>query len=175
MYKLSGAVLIIIMSSYYGFYLTRQLKERINVIDAYIYTFDYLESQIKYGLVPLPDICNELAHNISNNIVGQMYGQVYAGLTDESDRESTFYEIWLEESDKLLKYGFIKKEELKIIEEIGQINTYIDRQLQLKCIDNVIWKLKNIYSRLQSELKTKSRIYQVSGVMAGIILTIILA
>lgn len=175
MYKLSGAVLIIIMSSYYGFYLTNQLKERINVIDAYIYTFDYLESQIKYGLVPLPDICNELAHNISNNIVGQMYGQVYVGLTDESDRESTFYEIWLEESDKLLKYGFIKKEELKIIEEIGQINTYIDRQLQLKCIDNVIWKLKNIYNRLQSELKTKSRIYQVSGVMAGIILTIILA
>ena len=61
-----------------------------------------------------------------------------------------------------------------MIKEIGNINTYIDRNMQLQCAGNVEYKLKNIYQRLQSEAGTRSKIYQISGVMAGIVITIIL-
>ena len=74
-----------------------------------------------------------------------------------------------------MKYGLIvKKEEISVIKELGNINTYIDRNMQLQCAGNVEYKLKNIYQRLQSEAGTRSKIYQISGVMAGIVITIIL-
>ena len=167
MYKLSGAALIIVMTTYYGFYLAGQLKERINVIDAYIYSLNYIQSQIKYGLTPLPVICSELSKSITNSIVSSMYEQVYIKLSDITQKEDTFNEIWLSEAKKLIKSG-------SVIKELGNINTYIDRNMQLQCAGNVEYKLKNIYQRLQSEAGTRSKIYQISGVMAGIVITIIL-
>lgn len=174
MYKLSGAALIIAMTTYYGFYLVSQLKERINVIDAFIYSFDYIRSQIKYGLTPFPVICKELSRSINNNIVSTAYNNIYIKLTDISRMDVTFDEIWLPEMDKLLKTGAVKKEEIAILKELSCINTYIDKDMQITYINNVSNKLKNIYYRLQSEAKSKSRIYQVSGVMSGIIIAIIL-
>lgn len=176
MYKLSGATLIIIMSSYYGFYLGHQLKERIKVIDAYIYSLDYIRSQIIYGLTPLPQICDELSHSVNNKTVNTMYKNVYMKLTDIMQKEDTFNEIWQTEMDMLNmnKNGVLKNEEIDVLKELGQFNTYIDVSMQIKCVDNVEYKLKSIYKRLQSEIKTKSRIYQVSGIMAGIVITIIL-
>ena len=112
MYKLSGAVLIISMTTYYGFYLVSRLKERINVIDAFIYSFDYIRSQIRYGLTPFPVICRELSQNINNNIVSSTYENIYIKLTDISRTGGSFDEIWLLEMDKLLKSGFAKKEEI---------------------------------------------------------------
>ncbi len=175
MYKLSGAALIIAMTTYYGFYLTHQLKERVNVIDAFIYSFDYIQSQIKYGLTPFPLICKELSHNINNNIVSAMYKNIYINLTDiVSSKENTFDEIWIGESDKLLKAGIMKKEEIDILKELRYLNTYIDKELQIKCIGNVENKLTNVYKWLQSEVKAKTRIYQISGIMAGVVIAIIL-
>ena len=174
MYKLSGAALIIVMTTYYGFYLAGQLKERINVIDAYIHSLNYIQSQIKYGLTPLPVICSELSKSITNSIVSSMYEQVYIKLSDITQKEDTFNEIWLSEAKKLIKSGIVKKEEISVIKELGNINTYIDRNMQLQCAGNVEYKLKNIYQRLQSEAGTRSKIYQISGVMAGIVITIIL-
>ncbi len=174
MYKLSGAALIIVMTTYYGFYLTHQLRERVNVLDAFLYSFDYIQSQIKYGLTPFPTICYELSHNVNNNIVSGMYKNIYIKLTDISNKENTFDEIWIEETDKLLQNGIVKKEEVDILKEFNSLNTYIDKELQIKCIRNVADKLANIYRRLQSDIKTKSRIYQVSGIMAGVVITIIL-
>ena len=109
MYKLSGAALIIVMTTYYGFYLAGQLKERINVIDAYIYSLNYIQSQIKYGLTPLPVICCELSKSITNSIVSSMYEQVYIKLSDITQKEDTFNEIWLSEAKKLIKSGIVKK------------------------------------------------------------------
>ena len=161
MYKLSGAVLIISMTTYYGFYLVSRLKERINVIDAFIYSFDYIRSQIRYGLTPFPVICRELSQNINNNIVSSTYENIYIKLTDISRTGGSFDEIWLLEMDKLLKSGFAKKEE-------------IDGLKELRCINTVSDKLKNTYCRLQQEVRAKSRIYQVLGVMSGVIIAIIL-
>lgn len=174
MYKLSGAALIITMTTYYGFYLVSQLKERINVIDAFIYSFDYIRSQIKYGLTPFPVICKELSQTINNNIVSTAYNNIYKKLTDISMTDLTFDEIWLPEMDKLLKSGVVKKEEITVLKEISCINTYIDKDMQITCVNNVSDKLKNIYCRLQADVKSKSRIYQVSGVMSGVIIAIIL-
>lgn len=174
MYKLSGAVLIISMTTYYGFYLVSRLKERISVIDAFIYSFDYISSQIRYGLTPFPIICQELSHNINNNIVSSTYENIYIKLTDISRTGGSFDEIWLLEMDKLLKSGIVKREEIDVLKELRCINIYIDKQMQITCINTVSDKLKNIYCRLQQEVRAKSRIYQVSGIMSGVIIAIIL-
>ena len=174
MYKLSGAVLIISMTTYYGFYLVSRLKERINVIDAFIYSFDYIRSQIRYGLPPFPVICRVLSQNINNNIVSSTYENIYIKLTDISRTGGSFDEIWLLEMDKLLKSGFAKKEEIDALKELRCINIYIDKQMQITCINTVSDKLKNTYCRLQQEVRAKSRIYQVLGVMSGVIIAIIL-
>ena len=76
--------------------------------------------------------------------------------------------------DKLLKSGFAKKEEIDALKELRCINIYIDKQMQITCINTVSDKLKNIYCRLQQEVRAKSRIYHVLGVMSGVIIAIIL-
>ena len=174
MYKLSGAVLIIIMTTYYGFYLSRQLNIRLNMIDAYIYSLDYMQSQIRYGLTPLPQICMELSRSINNDIVSKMYSDIYHELMDISGKERTFDEIWKTELDRLLKSGVAGKEEIAVISELGQVGTYIDRDMQIQCVGNVSLKLKNIYNRMLKDISAKTKIYKISGVMAGIIITILL-
>lgn len=175
MYKLSGAVLIISMTTYYGFYLVSRLKERINVIDAFIYSFDYIRSQIRYGLTPFPVICRELSQNINNNIVSSIYENIYIKLTDISRTGGSFDEIWLLEMDKLLKSGFAKKEEIDAFKRTTMYKHILyDKQMQITCMNTVSDKLKNIYCRLQQEVRAKSRIYQVLGVMSGVIIAIIL-
>ena len=42
-----------------------------------------------------------------------MYEQVYIKLSDITQKEDTFNEIWLSEAKKLIKSGIVKKEEYK--------------------------------------------------------------
>lgn len=112
------------------------------MIDAFIYSFDYIRSQIRYGLTPFPVICRELSQNINNNIVSSTYENIYIKLTDISRTGGSFDEIWLLEMDKLLKSGFAKKEEIDALKELRCINIYIDKQMQITCINTVSDKLK---------------------------------
>lgn len=188
MYKLQGATLVIIMCSYYGFYMSSNLKKRLTAIEAFIYSLDYMKSQISYGMESLPDIFRELSKNEKSQIVSNMFKNVYESLCikNNSDKEYTsdyytfanedkteFEQIWNGEVDMLKKSNVVKSEEVEIIKELGHINTFIDSSMQIKYIDMVNAKLKNIYTDLLKEIKPKMKIYRVAGIMAGIFITII--
>ena len=103
------------------------------------------------------------------NTIRECGAQIAANMSYEERLQLLSFLAQIARSD-----GNVCAAEIDALKELRCINIYIDKQMQITCINTVSDKLKSIYCRLQQEVRAKSRIYQVLGVMSGVIIAIIL-
>ena len=165
MLKISGGIIVIIISFLYGQSLKRSIVDKIEITNELIKGLRALKEEIRYS----PDYLENSILKI-NEFCGEktlFFKKVYDGLK----RGLSSDESWQNAADEL------KELDLRMfscIKELGSVIGKSDREGQENLLTSTILKLESIEGDQQTELLKKGALYPKFGAVFGVLVTIIL-
>lgn len=159
---------------FYGFSKASGLKRRLDQLQHFQAFFFELKSKIRYGSVPLADICTEyrfrLAEKGESN--DEMMLRFLQELLDGLDKGETFLTTWKGGVKNVLSKSFLTEEDLYEIEKIGMNLGNEDKKTQLEWLEYYGKCLEAQTLEAKEEKQEKTGLYQKLGVIAGAFLFI---
>lgn len=83
-------------------------------------------------------------------------------------------EIWTQAITRDLKDTSITKVDKEQLRKVGECLGYLDKEMQMNTIDLYLSQLEGQIEELSKEIKERTRLYNLLGVMAGIFVTIVM-
>ena len=98
------------------------------------------------------------------------------GLSERLEREegSIFYNVWLEELEKLAKASCLQMEDIELLKELADKLGCADISAQLKAIDYVLLHIEESRTELEGELKDKKKVVASLSLFVGMLTLIML-
>lgn len=169
--KIIGAVLIITSSSAMGFYISSNLRDRIEDMKELKKNVLILRGDIRYGNTPLPEAIGAIASRHEGNLA-QFFTYIYEEVMKLDGKR--FFEIWKMAVEQKLKDTSLNKNDKEHLIKLGENLGYLDKDMQINIIDLYIEQLEAEILEASKVLKEKAHLYNTLGVMAGIFVTIIM-
>ncbi|MGD9678011.1 MAG: stage III sporulation protein SpoIIIAB [Vulcanibacillus sp.] len=171
MLKLIGATLIIVVSTFAGFYIARTYKERPLQLRILQQAFQMLETEIVYGLVALDIIMKHIGDRLPKNL-----NLIFLDMSENLqslDGSSTF-NCWKKAIDKNFQSTELKKQDKEILVNFGQTLGCSDRDDQMKHIRLTIKNLETEEMLAREEQKTYEGLSKNIGILLGILVVILI-
>lgn len=169
--KIIGAVLIITSSSAMGFYISSNLKDRIEDMKELKKNILILRGDIRFGNTPLPEAIGSIASRHEGNLA-VFFTYIYEELIKLDGIR--FFDIWKIAVNQKLKDTLLNKSDKEHLVKLGENLGYLDKDMQINIIDLYIEQLEAEILEASKVLKEKAHLYNTLGVMAGIFVTIIM-
>lgn len=169
--KIIGAVLIITSTSAMGFYLSNNLKIRIDDMKELKKNILILRGDIRFGNTPLPEAIGAIARRNEGNLA-EFFTYVYEEVIKLDGKR--FFDIWKVAVKEKLKDSSLTKNDKEHLIKLGENLGYLDKDMQINLIDLYIEQLEEEMTEASKVLKEKAHLYNTLGVMAGIFVTIIM-
>lgn len=169
--KVIGAVLTISSMSAMGFYFSTILRIRLDELKELKKYMFVLKGGIRYGGTPLPEALEGIA-NRNNGSFQTFFQSIATNL--KSLQGGTFMEIWTQAITRDLKDTSITKVDKEQLRKVGECLGYLDKEMQMNTIDLYLSQLEGQIEELSKEIKERTRLYNLLGVMAGIFVTIVM-
>lgn len=165
--KLIGVILVIVSCGGVGFKIAANHRQEENALRQLINILDFMESELKYRLTPLPELCRYAAKEFSD-----MPGCVFHNLANELDKQASpdikqCLDIALNDIKSIPPITY---KELKLLG--NSIGKY-DLEGQLKGLEAVYQDCKRNIEQLSINRDNRLRSYQTLGLCAGAALAIL--
>ncbi len=171
MLKLIGAILVLTASTFGGFYIARNFKERPAQLRILQQALQMLETEIVYGSVPLNLIMEHIGERIPQKLK-YIFLDMSKNLR-ELDGISTS-DCWEMAIDKNIQFTSLKKQDREILINFGQQLGCSDREDQMKHIKLAIKNLETEEILAREEQKTYEGLSKNLGILLGILLVILI-
>lgn len=171
MFKLIGAVLLLLGMGGYSVCLCREMKERLKCLYEMKRMYELFRSQIGYSLAAFPELCRMTEIRMEPPF-SEMLHDIYQE-TEENTGKS-FPQIWVEQVEKHFTNFSLKKEDKTLLQEFSRSLGYADRELQEQAIDNQMTLLQNVIQKMEAHMAEREKMIMSLGIMGGLLLIILL-
>lgn len=167
--KLIGSVLVILGCGGFGFSLAVSYRREVKTIRQLIGLLGYMESELRYRLTPLPQLCRQTAaesrgviSRVINRLAEQLEAQVSPNVSSCMCAVISEYQ------------GDIPIRTQKCLEELGMSLGRFDLAGQLTGLESVRQSCKDKLEELENNKENRLRSYQTLSLCAGAALAILL-
>ena len=167
-YRWIGAILIIGSCSCCGFSISAGQRREEQLLCQLLRSLQLMESELKYRLTPLPELCYIAAHN-TRGILRTVFLNLHSELTSRKlpDAGSCM-------SAAISRSGEIPPRTRRILGHLGYTLGRFDLEGQLQGIQSARNRCESSLLKIQENKKERLRSYQTLGICAGMALAIVL-
>lgn len=170
--KIAGAALIMLGTSYYGWFMCFRQKNRIKRLKAVKETLLVLSGQIRYGYTSIPEAFINIAQKSSYSYIRDFYFYVAKQLKGSTCQD--FASVWKKAVGMYIQDIYLLQEDCRVIENVGNMPLYLDGQMQIKLLEEAVGELNQLLHDAQGQINEKCRIYKCTGFAAGVFLVLVL-
>lgn len=164
--------MIVIGTTYYGFFLSFKQKSRIRRLKAFRQTIELLSGQIRYAYTSIPEAFLHIADKSGYSYIHDFYGYVGNMLMNKECVD--FTDAWNQGIHKYVQDVFLTESDCEILKNVGTMPVYLDGDMQIKVLEETSRELEHLITEGESKLKEKCKIYQCTGFIAGIFIVLVL-
>ncbi len=169
--KIIGCILVIISSTGMGFFLSNEMRCRIDNLKELKKLINLLRGDIKYANTPLPEAISTITRRQSGSY-DAFFNYISKKLYEMSGQ--TFSQIWMEAVHKeLAETSLSKKDKLQMV-QFGENLGYLDKDMQMNTIDLFLSQIEEEIKDLSKTIKEKAYMCNTLGIMSGIFIIIIM-
>lgn len=166
-----GGLLIISGCTLYGVSYSTRLKRRIDILKNFINIFERMTGFIEYSILDMQAIFTKLSrYEYSPEVENFIKITLYE--LNKSDMD-TFGVIWSNTIEQSFS-GILKDDEIMILNDVGKLSDYYDKENQINIIISVKEECKGALEILKDGARNKMKAYIAAGISAGLILVITL-
>ena len=171
MFKLLGAVLLVVGGTGFSFCICKDLNSRLIFLREVRYMYELIQSEIRYTSLPLPQIFKNISDKIRDPF-GSLLKRVGDGM--EPGKGGVLGEVWRQEAEKSLsEVPFTNKQKdflLRFPESMG----LLDSKGQAKALQRRMDELDGWIARQEREGKEQNRVIMSAGIAGGVLFAILL-
>ena len=167
--KLIGGALVVVSSSWIGFLIANQFVLRPQQLHQLQTALQMLETEISYGITPLPEAFNKLASNLSNPI-----DKIFKLAQQKLNEGYTAPEAWSIALKEVFPQTELNKEDQQVLLDLGHNLGQSTSDDQLKYLNLVQRKLEGLYQEAIDERQVKVKLWRYLGVLTGLFLVILI-
>ena len=165
--KWFGAILIVLACGGCGFSMAASHLTQERTVRALIAALEFMESDLRYRLTPLPELCN-CAGNMIRGQIGDVFLKVSQRLQQQTAPDVAVCMAAAVADSEL--DGAVRKHLLTLGETLGRF----DLDGQLRGIEAVQSECRRTLEKLYNHRESRLRSYQTLGLCAGAALAILL-
>ena len=169
--RIIGALLVIAAGGMAGWVYSTLLKKRLTLLQAFIQSFQWLETEIGYASVPLGEAFTGISTRVPEEVklifttfAAELNGR--AGLTAD--------EAWQKSLDQNREVLPLKAEDWALLADFGRTLGTTDREHQVTAIRRTLERLKHQASGAEEEYRKNERLYRYLGIAGGTLVVLIL-
>ena len=170
--KFIGCIIVILGTTYMGFYKCFCMQSRVRRLKAFKDTFIMIKGHIGFAGMNMQEIFETISCVAESEHIKEFYKYVSTQLTKKEDID--FYHVWENAVITHIKGVYLNDKDCFVIEKIGRMPVYLDGESQIKVIDMTVFELDRLIENAQEDIKQKGKVYKCLGVMAGIFIVILL-
>lgn len=170
MFKLLGAIFIVVATTFFGFEAAKRLSKRPKHIKLFQNSLETLEAEIMYGHTPLGDAAIKIANQIPEPIASH-YRNFSNYLKQE---EITVMTAWEQALKDIWETTALKQSEYEILLQFGTNLGKHDRESQQKQIMLTMTHLEREEEDARDIQKKYEKMMQSLGVLSGLLIVILL-
>jgi|SRR5690625_4705202 len=171
MLKLIGAMLVLVSGAMIGLYQANRLSDRPRQIRHLLRALQRLETEIGYGLTPLPEALQKMAR--TSPPPTRLIWEEIATQMDQTSGESTM-EIWSTTTEKYWRRTCMSKAEKEVLMQLGHVVGISDRTDQLKHVQLAKEQLQAEEEEAIEERDRYSKMWRTLGVLGGAFVVILM-
>lgn len=168
--KMIGAFLVIAASTMAGWVYSTLLKKRLHLLNALVQCFQWLETEVGYGSVPLGEAFMRISarlpkevHVLLSSFAAELNGT--AGLTAD--------EAWQKSLTQNREGLALKAEDWALLTDFGWTLGTTDREHQVSAIRQTIARLRHQATEAEEECEKNERLYRYLGIAAGTLVVLL--
>lgn len=168
--KWLGAILLITMTTWFGFDLSKRLGERKQQIRSFIQSIQMLEAEMTYSALALQQIFENISKRMDHpiNLFYERLSNRLKGIV------SDFLIVWDEELTWLMKNSSLKASEQEILKQFGRHlgqHTLVQQQKHIKL---TLHYLQRQLEEAEDQKKRYETMMKSLGVLIGLFIVILL-
>lgn len=170
--KIAGAVLIMVGTTYYGWFMCFKQRSRLMRLKAFKETLLVLSGQIRYGYTSIPEAFIKIAEKSSCTFIREFYTDVAKQLKSSTCQD--FSAVWKKGISQYVQDIYLSQEDCHVLDNVGNMPLYLDGQMQIQMLEETVAELETILRDAQGHISEKCRIYKCTGFAAGVFLVLVL-
>lgn len=164
-----GSLLVILGAFGFSVSLCLEYRMRLMLLKQIRGVYEYMEFQISYGKLPIPEILRKLSFK-DELCFRQEFGRI-AQRMEEGGQELVV--IWKEELGPSLRKSGLKKKEQEWLLAFPLKQGFLIGQAQAESLGEIRRELEDGIQSLQQEQKSRSKVIMSVGVAGGVLLSIL--
>lgn len=169
MSAIMGSLLVILGAFGFSVSLCLEYRMRLILLKQIRGVYEYMEFQISYGKLPIPEILRKLSFK-DELCFRQEFGRI-AQRMEEGGQELAV--IWKEELGPSLRKSGLKKKEQEWLLAFPSKQGFLVGQAQAESLGEIRRELEAGIQSLQQEQKSRSKMIMSVGVAGGVLLSIL--
>lgn len=170
--KWIGALLFISMTTWFGFYYSKQLYNRPKHIRYVKSSLQILEAEMMYSQLPLEEVFRILSKQAPSPIKA-IFMDVYTSMQNNQSNVD-FYTMWAKEMSRISDKTALGKNEYEILLQFGKTLGQHDLIQQQKNILLTQTHLQRELEMAQDQATTYGKMAKSLGVLSGIFVVLLL-
>lgn len=171
MLKLLGAMMIMLSATLFGFYQAQRFSRRPRQISDLIRSLQRLETEMTYGLTPLPQALLQVAQACPQP-VSHLFRYTAEQLKVAAGR--TVQHIWQQAIAEHWQYTVLKTGEQEILSQLGSTLGLSDSADQVKHIRLAVQQLQGELETAVEERKRYEGMWRSLGLLMGALVVILM-
>jgi len=170
MYRVIGALLIVVCTAVLGFGGVLRLGRRVRNLTGLVSALEIMKGEICERLTPMPELFELLAGTMEGPVAGlfQACGEQMTTLG-----ESSMYLIW-KSAVRSAEELELSEQEARTLTEVGHVLGRYDAEEQRTAISFAIRRMEGCLHRAEEEKRAQTKVRAALGVTAGLFVVIIL-
>lgn len=154
-----------------GMCLSQELREKVLLLEELKRCFLMLQGDIRFTVATFPEALAALSARAK-----PPYADCFAaiGKRMESEPQLGLAALWEQEFSRALTQTPFSEEEIQYMMQLGSDLGYLDKEMQLGTIGQILQQLKEREAAAKTFWKDKSVVYRTVGTMGGVLITLLL-
>lgn len=164
-----GSLLVILGALGFSVSLCQEYRMRLALLKRIRGVYEYMEFQISYGKLPIPEILRKLS--IKDELCFQQeFGRIARRMEEEGQDLAV---IWKEELETPLKKSGLRQKEQEWLLAFPTKQGFLKGQAQAESLNEIRRELEEGIESLQREQKNRNKMIMSVGVAGGVLLSIL--
>lgn len=164
-----GSLLIMLGAFGFSMSICREYRMRLILLKRIRSVYEYMEFQISYGKLPIPEILRRLSFK-DELCFRQEFGRIAQRMEDGGQDLAV---IWREELEASLKKSGLKQQEQEWLLAFPTKQGFLKGQAQAESLGEIRRELEEGIESLQQEQRNRNKMIMSVGVAGGVLLSIL--
>lgn len=164
--------MIILGSFLWGCIRAQRLLERLKRLKVINQSLLVFETQIDYALMSIPECFEKIGHTYNEHYIKNFY--IYLADKLRMDGTHSFENEWKKAVNEYMKEEILTEQDCEVIERIGQMPLYLNKNIQLAMVREVHRQLENRIAGIEKECGIRCKVYRIVGLAAGTLVMLLL-